>query len=513
VGYLIGVDVGTTGAKTLICDEAGRVLATVTVEYPCYSPKPLWSEQDPQDWWRGTCESIRQVIAKAGVPGREVKGIGLSGQMHGLVMLDENHEVIRPAILWNDQRTAAECQQMTEAVGYERLIELVCNPALTGFTAPKILWVRNNEPQNYQRCRKILLPKDYVRFRLSGTFATEVSDASGMLLLDIRKRDWCDEVLEKLEIDKDLLADCYESCEVSAQVSAQVAGELGIPVGTPIVGGGGDQAAGAVGNGIVKTGVISATLGTSGVVFAFSDSVVTDRQGRVHTFCHAVPGKWHVMGVMLSAGGSLQWFRNRLGGPEREQAEREGKDPYDILCDEAAEAVPGSEGLIFLPYLTGERTPHADPNAKGAWVGLTPRHGKNELIRSVLEGITYGMKDSLEIMRGMGIEVGQIRVSGGGAKNAFWRQMQADVYGHPVCTINATEGPAYGVALLAGVGTGVWKSVEEACESCISITSESKNDEANGRIYRHFYPVFQKLYRSLRDDFALITAKVDELYG
>jgi len=513
VGYLIGVDVGTSGAKTLLCDETGKVLATVTVEYPSYAPKPLWSEQNPEDWWQGTCKSIRQVISEAGVDGQQVRGIGLSGQMHGLVMLDKNHQVIRPAILWNDQRTAAECEQITETIGYERLIELVCNPALTGFTAPKILWVRNNEPANYEKCRKILLPKDYVRFRLSGTFATEVSDASGMLLLDIRKRTWCDEVLEKLDIDKDLLADCYESHEVSAQVSAGVARELGIPDGTPIVGGGGDQAAGAVGNGIVKSGVISATIGTSGVVFAFSDTVATDPKGRVHTFCHAVPGKWHVMGVMLSAGGSFQWLRNNLAEPERQQAQREGKDPYDILCAKAEKAVPGSEGLIFLPYLTGERTPHADPNAKGAWVGLTPRHGKNEIIRSVMEGITYGMKDSLEIIRGMGVEITQIRLSGGGAKSPFWRQMQADIYEHSVCTINASEGPAYGVALLAGVGTGVWSSVEEACESAITITNEYQANPQTCRIYREFYPVFQKLYRSLKDDFALITAKVDELYG
>ena len=512
MGYLIGVDVGTTGAKALMCDETGQVLQTVTVEYPSYAPKPLWSEQDPEDWWRGTCESIRQLIAKAGVDGTQVRGIGLSGQMHGLVMLDANNSVIRPAILWNDQRTGAECREITDTVGYERLIELVCNPALTGFTAPKILWVRNNEPENYERCRKILLPKDYVRFRLSGVFATEVSDASGMLLLDIRKRAWCDELLDALHIDKDLLAQCYESPEVSAQVSADVAEELGIRPGTPIVGGGGDQAAGAVGNGIVKSGVISATIGTSGVVFAFSDTVATDPRGRVHTFCHAVPGKWHVMGVMLSAGGSFQWLRNNLGQPECARAEQEGRDPYEILCEEAARAVPGSEGLIFLPYLTGERTPHANPNAKGAWIGLTPRHGRNEIVRSVLEGITYGMKDSLEIIRGMGVEIEQIRLSGGGAKSPFWRQMQADIYEKPVCTINAEEGPAYGVALLAGVGTGVWSSVEEACESAISVTSEQQNNREQSRIYGQFYPVFQKLYRSLKDDFDLITEKVAQTY-
>ncbi len=513
MGYLIGADVGTTGTKSLICDEGGEVLASTTVEYPLYSPRPLWSEQNPEDWWRATCESIRQVIAEAGVSGRDVKGIGLSGQMHGLVMLDERHEVIRPAILWNDQRTAAECAEITDTIGYERLIELVCNPALTGFTAPKILWVRKNEPANYERCRKILLPKDYVRFRLSGTFATEVSDASGMLLLDIGKRAWCDELLDKLQIDKELLADCYESYEVSATVRPQVASELGIPAGTPIAGGGGDQAAGAVGNGIVRPGVISATIGTSGVVFAFSEAVATDPEGRVHTFCHAVPGKWHVMGVMLSAGGSFQWLRDNLGELERRQAEQRGVDPYDVLCEEAAQAPPGCEGLIFLPYLTGERTPHANPNARGAWVGLTLRHGKNELIRSVMEGITYGMKDSLEIIRGMGIEVSEIRLSGGGARSEFWRQMQADVYGQPVCTINAEQGPAYGVALLAGVGTGVWSSVEEACDCCISVAAEYKPGRKARAAYRQFYPVFRRVYRSLRKDFDRITKKVAKVYG
>jgi xylulokinase len=513
LGYLLGIDVGTSGARALLCNEEGRVAATATTEYPAHSPRPLWSEQDPEDWWRGACESVRMAIARAGIDAKEVRGIGLSGQMHGLVMLDSDHEVIRPAILWNDQRTAAECAEITEAVGATRLLELACNPALTGFTAPKILWVRNNEPENYDRCRKVLLPKDYVRFRLSGEFATEVSDASGMLLLDIRRRDWSAEVLRALEIDRDLLADCHESQEVSAAVSAEVAKELGIPAGTPIVGGGGDQAAGAVGNGIVKSGVISATIGTSGVVFAFSDRVATDPEGRLHTFCHAVPGKWHVMGVVLCAGGSLQWFRNHLAEPERVHAERTGVDPYEVICAEAAQADAGCEGLLFLPYLTGERTPHADPNARGALVGLTVRHGRNHVIRSIMEGITYAMKDSLEIIRSMGIAVDEVRLSGGGARSEFWRQMQADVYGNAVCTINADEGPAYGVALLAGVGTGVWGSVEEACEQSISVVSRYEVQAENARVYREYYPVYQSLYRSLKVDFAAITRKVALLGG
>ncbi len=513
MGYLLGIDVGTSGAKALLCDEDGEVLATTTTEYPAYAPRPLWSEQDPEDWWSGTRESVRKVIDMAEVNGQDVQGIGLSGQMHGLVMLDNEDQVIRPAILWNDQRTAAECQEITVTIGYERLIEIACNPALTGFTAPKILWVRNHEPQNYERCRKVLLPKDYVRFRLSGTFATEVSDASGMLLLDVRRRDWSGEILDKLDIDRDLLADCHESPVVSAEVVPSVADELGIPAGTPIVGGGGDQAAGAVGNGIVRSGVISATIGTSGVVFAFSDEVATDPKGRVHTFCHAVPDKWHVMGVVLSAGGSLQWFRNHLADAERAEAERRGVDPYEILCAEAAQAAAGCEGLLFLPYLTGERTPHANPNARGALVGLTPRHGKNEVLRAIMEGITYAMKDSLEIIREMGVDVEQVRLSGGGARSEFWRQMQADIYGNDVCTINAEEGPAYGVALLAGVGTGTWDSVEQACEQAINITSEYRVDDKRRRLYAQFYPLYQKLYHSLEEDFDRITQTVTETCG
>jgi len=324
MGYLMGIDVSTTGAKALLCDESGRVLAAATNEYPSSNPRPLWSEQHPEDWWQATCRSVRDVVARAGVRGEEVSGIGLSGQMHGLVMLDGRGEVIRPAILWNDQRTAAECREITDKVGRERLLELVCNPALTGFTAPKLLWVRTHEPADYDRCRKVLLPKDYVRFRLSGTFATEVSDASGTLLLDVRNRRWSEEMLATLGIDRALLPDCYESPAVSASVSESAGRALGIPAGVPIVGGAGDQAAGAVGNGIVRTGVLSATIGTSGVVFAFSDQVATDRRGRLHTFCHAVPDKWHMMGVVLSAGGSLQWFRSALGEPERSRAAQRG---------------------------------------------------------------------------------------------------------------------------------------------------------------------------------------------
>jgi len=510
MGYLIGLDVGTTGTKTVLVDEGGKILATATVEHPSYFPKPGYSEQVPEDWWNSTVESVRQVLEKANIKGTDVQGIGLSGQMHGSVFLDKDNKVLRPAILWNDQRTSQECAEITEKIGASRLIDLVCNPALTGFTAPKILWFRKHEPQLYEKTRKILLPKDYIRFRLTGVYATEVSDASGTLLLDVKNRTWSKTVLSELEIDYGLMPECYESNVVSGTVSKEVAAILGIRPRTPVVGGGGDQAAGAVGNGIVRTGAISATLGTSGVVFAFSDTVQTDPQGRAHTFCHAVPGKWHVMGVMLSAGGSFRWLRDTIGDKERELAQAKGVAPYEIITQEAAQARPGTEGLIFLPYLTGERTPHCDPNARGGWIGITARTTKADLMRSCLEGISYGMRDSIEIIRAMGIPVTQIRVSGGGGRSAVWRQILADVFDHDVVTTNAAEGPAFGVALLAGVGTGVWKTVEEACDATIQVVSETRVQKAHAAVYNRYYPLYQKLYRSLKDDFATMAALLRE---
>ncbi len=508
MAYLLGIDVGTTGTRALLVDGRGRILASATEEHPLSSPRPLWSEQDPEDWWRTTVKSVRRALRSAKVKGDQVGGLGLSGQMHGSVFLDEDASVLRPAILWNDQRTAEECAEITDTIGAKRLIRLTSNPALTGFTAPKILWVRKHEPQVYEKTRMILLPKDYVRFRLTGEFATEVSDASGTLLFDVRRRRWSLAVLDRLEIDGELLPECFESPVVSGQLSKTAAKETGLAVGTPVVGGGGDQAAGAVGNGIVTTGVISATLGTSGVVFAFADEVRTDPLGRAHTFCHAVPGKWHVMGVILAAGGSFRWFRDALGEKEVREAKKRKVDPYEVLCKEAAQAPPGCEGLFFLPYLTGERTPHADPHARACWVGITPRTGKAELVRSLLEGATYAMRDSLEIIEEMGIPVKQIRASGGGARSEFWRQLQADVYGHSVVTINATEGPAFGVALLAGVGTGVWKSVEEACKATIKVTNTTRPNRKRAALYERHYQLFRSLYPALKDSFANIARLV-----
>lgn len=505
MGVYLGIDVGTSGTKTLAMRESGEILATATAEYPLSSPKPGWSEQAPEDWWQGTIQSVRQVLKKGGVKPPEVAGIGLSGQMHGSVFLDKHHEVIRPALLWNDQRTAEECTEIERlAGGRTKLIEMVANPALTGFTAPKILWLRKHEPRNFAKTVQVLLPKDYVRFRLTGEFATEVSDASGTLLLDVKNRCWSQPLLDALQLDRGLLPRVYESEEVSGKLSAAAAKVLGLKEGVPVVGGGGDQAAGAVGNGIVRRGVISATMGTSGVVFAHSDELQYDSQGRLHTFCHAVRGKWHVMGVVLSAGGSLQWYRNQLGEAEVAEARRKKVDPYELICAQAEAAPAGSEGLFFLPYLTGERTPHADPHARAAWIGLSLRHGRPHLVRSVMEGATYAMRDSLEIIRGMNIPVKEIRLSGGGARGAFWRQLQADIYGQKVVTINASEGPAYGVALLAAAGTGAYKDVVEACGAAIRVV-QSANPAAKARkTYDAAYPIFGQLYRSLKDDFRTI---------
>ena len=510
MNVFLGIDIGTSGVKTLACNQSGEILASATVEYPLHHPRPSWSEQNPQDWWKATVESIWRVLRSARLKRSSVAGVGLSGQMHGLVLLDKANRVLRPAILWNDQRTAAECDEITQKIGAKRLLELTCNPALTGFTAPKILWVRRHEPRTYERAAKILLPKDYIRFLLTGEFATEVSDASGTLLFDVRNRTWSSEVLSALQIDRELLPDCYESPEVSGRLTRAAAEATGLGEGTPVVGGGGDQAAGAVGNGIVRTGVISATLGTSGVVFAFSDNVQTDPQGRAHTFCHAVPGKWHVMGVVLAAGGSLQWFRNQLGEEERREARRRRVDPYDVLCEEASSVPPGAEGLFFLPYLTGERTPHADPFARAAYIGLTPRHTKAHMVRATLEGITFAMNDSLEIIRAMGIPVKEIRASGGGARSELWRQIQADIYGQAVVTTNASEGPAFGVALLAAVGTGTFRSVSEACRATIKVTGRRRPRSRSAALYRRCYPVFQNLYRSLKDDFRAISDLVNK---
>jgi xylulokinase len=501
----LGIDVGTSGTKALAIDSRGKILAQALATYELYHPKPLWSEQDPEDWWRATVKSVRDVVKQAKLKPADVRAIGLSGQMHGSVFLDKNNQVVRRALLWNDQRTAAECEEIERRAGGRReLIKMVANPALTGFTAPKILWLRNNEPKNFEKTKKVLLPKDEIRRRLTGEFATEVSDASGMLLLDVVKRQWSKRLLAKLELDESLLARCYESEEVTGKLLPDVARQLGLSTDCLVVGGAGDCAAGAVGNGIVRTGVLSTSIGTSGVVFVHSDTPEVDPQGRLHTFCHAVRGKWHMMGVTLAAGGSLQWFRNALCDADAAAAKKRKIDCYDLLTEEAAATPPGAEGLFFLPYLAGERTPHADPFARGALVGLTMKHTRGHLVRSVMEGVTYSLRDCLAIIEELSVNVKQIRASGGGAKSPFWRQMQADVLGKSVVQMAADEGPAYGVALLAAVGAGEFKDITEACQATVRTTGETKPAAAARKKYDRAFPLYQQLYRSLCEDFRAI---------
>ena len=492
---LMGIDVGTTGVKVLIINEEGQVLDSATEEYPLSTPHPNWAEQDPEDWWDGTIKAIKSVLERTRV---SIAGIGLSGQMHGAVFIDREGKVLRPCIMWCDQRTARQCGYITETVGQERLFELTCNPALTGFTAPKIIWVRENEREVFEKTHKVLLPKDYIRFRLTGTFATEVSDASGTTLFDVRNRCWSEEVLSSLRIPRELMPDVFESPEISGKVISSAASLTGLPAGTPVAGGGGDQAAGAVGNGIVREGIISSTLGTSGVIFGSCDEVKVEPGRRLHTFCHAVPGKWHVMGVMLSAGGSFRWLRDTICREEIEIAKKKGVDPYQIMTEEAAKSPRGCEGLIFLPYLAGERTPYPDPDARGVFFGLTLRHGKAHLIRSVMEGIAYGLRDSLELMKEIGVKVNEVRASGGGARSSLWRQMQADVNNLEMLTMSVDEGPAFGAALLAGVGVGIYNSVEEACSRTIQVENRVKPIKENVELYEGYYGVYHSLYPVLK---------------
>jgi len=502
MAYLLGLDISTTGAKALLIDEAGNVAASATTEYPLSTPRPLWSEQAPEDWWQGACASIQGALKQAGLTGEDVSGVGLTGQMHGLVLMDKSGHVLRPAILWNDQRTGPQCAEITDRVGgLGKLLELTGNAVLPGFTAPKILWLRQNEPEVYERAAHLLLPKDYVRYRLTGEYATEVSDASGTSLLDVAHRRWSERMLSALEISADMLPRCTESPEVSGRIGAVAARATGLKAGTPVVGGAGDQAAQAVGSGIVKPGVISVTLGTSGVVFAHSETFSAEAQGRLHAFCHAVPGKWHLMGVMLSAGGSFRWLRDSLGEPERSTALLTGDDAYDLLTREAARARVGSDGLLFLPYLTGERTPHPDPEARGAFVGLTVRHHKSHIVRSVLEGVAFGLCDSLELIKDLGVPIQQVRASGGGARSPLWRQIQADVFGTELVLVNITEGAAYGAALLAAVGAGVFASVDEAVSRTVRVTDSTSPIPENVGRYGELHPMYRSLYPALKPTF------------
>ncbi|RIK41526.1 MAG: xylulokinase [Chloroflexi bacterium] len=497
MAYLLGIDVSTTATKALLIDEQGAVVGVAAQEYGFDTPQPLWSEQDPALWWHGAVQSIRTVLADTGVDPAAVAGVGLTGQMHGLVLLDASGAVLRPSILWNDQRTGTQCDEIRTRVGKERLIQLTGNDALTGFTAPKILWVREHEPEVYSQARHILLPKDYVRFMLTGEYAMDKADGAGTLLLDLHKREWSAEVLERLEIPAEWLPPTFEGPEVTGVVSAAAAEATGLRAGTPVMAGGGDQAAQATGVGAVEEGIVALTLGTSGVVFASVNEPFYEPQGRLHAFCHALPDRWHLMGVMLSAAGSLRWYRDTIT-PGR---------GYDELLAPAAEIAPGSDGLLFLPYLTGERTPHPDPLARAAFVGLTVRHTQPHMTRAVLEGVGFGLRDSFELMKSVGLSsIRQVRISGGGARSSLWRQILAALLNSELVTVNTTEGAAYGAALLAGVGAGIWPAVESACQQLIRVTGSTQPDAGTAERYEAIYAQYRQLYPTLKETFANLAA-------
>ena len=491
--YFLGIDTSTTGSKALLIDEGGSLAALASSPHTLQTPRPLWSEQDPAEWWRAACASIRSVLEKAGIGGERVAAVGLTGQMHGLVLLDEAGNVLRPAILWNDQRTQSQCDEIHQRIGRERFIQITGNLALTGFTAPKILWVRENEPEVYARARHVLLPKDYVRYKLTGRYAMDKADGAGTVLFDLKARNWSREVLDALDIDASWMPPTFEGPEFTGGVNAEAAALTGLKAGTPVAAGGGDQAAQAVGVGAVEPGIVGLTVGTSGVVFATNPSALIEGQGRLHAFCHALPGMWHFMGVMLSAAGSLQWYHDTLA---RDMG-------FDELLQEAGSVGAGCEGLQFLPYLSGERTPYPDPLARGAFVGLTLRHSRAHLTRAVLEGVSFGFKDIFTLIQGAGSgDIVQVRASGGGIRSALWKQILASALEAELVTVNTTEGAAFGAALLAGVGAGAWPDALSACRSAVKLTGSTVPDGAQVEAYRKAYPQYRELYPALKSNFA-----------
>ncbi len=493
--YVLGIDVGTGGTRAVIMDDRGGIVVSATAEHePFASPKIGWAEQQPQDWWRAARLAVRQAIAQGKLQKEQIACVGFSGQMHGAVMLDDSDQVVRPALIWCDVRTEKQCQELSQQIGFERLIQLTCNPPLANFTLTKFLWTRENEPENWSRVRSVMLPKDYVRFRLTGERAIDVADASGTLMLDVARRQWSAEVLQAVEIDRAILPNLYESPEVCGKISAKGAEETGLAAGTPVVAGAGDQAAGAVGMGIVAPGVVSATIGTSGVVFAATDRPALDPAGRLHTFCHAIPGRWHVMGVTQAAGLSLRWFRDTF----MNSCAQDGADPYERLTAEAATTPAGADGLLWAPYLMGERTPHLDPNARGVLVGLTASHTRAHVVRAILEGVAFSLKDTFTIFSEMNLPVKRIRLGGGGARSSLWRQIQADVYGDEVEIVEAEEGAAYGAAILAGVGAGLWPSVDKACESVVRVANRVQPNAANVSAMESNYAAYRRIYPAMK---------------
>ena len=490
--YVLGIDIGTSGTRAVLVDRDGAIAAAATSEHvPFASPQTGWAEQEPHDWWKAAGSATRQVLGDTGNP--KVICVGLAGQMHGAVLLDENDRVLRPALIWCDQRTQAQCDWLNSKLGAQRIIELTCNPALTNFTLTKLLWVRDNEPEIWKRFRRVLLPKDYVRLRLTGEHAIDVADASGTLMLDVANRRWSQEMMSAAGLPMNCLPKLFESPEVCARISDAGAAHSGLKAGTPVVAGAGDQAGGAVGMGIVRAGAVSATIGTSGVVFAATDTPVMDANGRVHTFCHAVPGRWHVMGVTQAAGLSFRWMRDLL--------RNSGDLSYDQLTREAAVVPAGSDGVLWTPYLMGERTPHLDPSARATLTGLAASHTRGYLVRAVLEGVAFSLKDTFSLFSEMQVPVSKVRLGGGGARSDLWRQIQADVYGQEVEILAAEEGAAYGGALLAGVGAKFWGSVEEACDAVVSVQTRVRPEARSAVAIKKQYENYQRLYPTLRQIF------------
>ena len=506
MSYLLGIDIGTSGTKTILIDSLGTEIASSSADYPLYQRQNGWAEQEPLDWWGATVNTCHAVLYKSGVNPHDIAGIGLTGQMHGLVMLDECGELLRDSIIWCDQRTALEREEINTAVGPEKLLQITANPAITGFTAAKLLWVRNNQPHLYAKCKKILLPKDYIRYKLTGEFATDVSDASGTQLLDIANRDWSKEVLQDLDIDINLLPKVYESYEVSGQVTKEASDLIGLTEGTKVVAGAGDNAAAAVGMGVVVDDKAFTTIGTSGVVYAHTSQMKIDPKGRVHTFCSAVPGEWHMMGVTQAAGLSLQWFRNNFCPQEIAQAKEEQVDSYELMNSEAEEVPIGSNKLIYLPYLMGERTPYMDPGCRGVFFGLSASHERKDLIRAVMEGVAFSLYDCVTIFEGLGVRFPEMLVGGGGGRSKVWRLMLADVFNSEIKTLNSSESPSYGSAILASVGTCIYSSIVEACSVLVKGNLTVQPDPVHHREYMKYYQVYQNLYKDLNLEFKNLAA-------
>lgn len=499
--YVIGIDIGTSGTKTVIFNKVGETVSSALQEYDLCQPEMGWAEQRPEDWWRAVCATIGESIKKSGISPKDIKGVGLSGQMHGMVLLDRHDGVIRPALLWCDLRTAPECEQITDMLGKKTLMDITGNPMIPAFTAPKIQWVKNHEQRSFEMINMILLPKDYIKFKLTGEYCSEYSDASGTGLLNITERRWSPRMCSALGISISNLPPLKESYQIMGHVTEEASKLTGLETGTPVVGGAGDQAAGAIGNGIVKPGMMSATIGTSGVVFAYTDRVTIDGKGRVQTFCHAIPNTWHVMGVTNGAGLSFRWLRDNLCEIEKLEARNSGKDPYEIMTSEAEKAEPGCKGLIYLPYIMGERTPHLDTKARGVLFGLSAVHNKSHIIRSFMEGVSYSLKDCLSVINSLGLMENSIRVSGGGARSGLWRQILCDVFASDVSTVNSKEGPALGAAILAAVGVGLYESIPAACEACISEVSVKSPIDNDVKLYADYYKVYKNLYACVKDQY------------